>query len=124
MSGGLVLYDALLREGPQTQGINLSVKDKLRLAEAMDALGLHYIEGGWPGANPKDDAFFKEAKKLKLKNARLSVFGMTRRAGRKAAQDPVLANLVKAGVPTVTIFGKSWDFHVEHALKIPLQANL
>jgi 2-isopropylmalate synthase len=120
----LVLYDALLREGPQTQGINMSVKDKLRLAEVLDSLGLHYIEGGWPGANPKDDLFFKEAKKLKLKNAKLSVFGMTRRAKLKAAQDPVLVNLVKAGVPTVTIFGKSWDFHVEYALKISLQQNL
>ncbi|HVM33065.1 MAG TPA: citramalate synthase [bacterium] len=124
MSEKLVLYDALLREGPQTQGINLSVKDKLRLAEALDSLGLHYIEGGWPGANPKDDAFFKEAKKLRLKNAKLSVFGMTRRAHRKASQDPVLVNLVKAGVSTVTIFGKSWDFHVEQALKISLQENL
>jgi 2-isopropylmalate synthase len=120
----LVLYDALLREGSQTQGINLSVKDKLRLAQVLDELGLHYIEGGWPGANPKDDAFFKEAKKLKLKNAKLSVFGMTRRAKNKASKDPVLLNLVKAGTTTVTIFGKSWDFHVDHTLKISREENL
>jgi 2-isopropylmalate synthase len=124
LSEKIVLYDALLREGPQTQGINLSVKDKLRLAQVLDDLGMHYIEGGWPGANPKDDAFFKEAKKLKFKNAKLSVFGMTRRAGNKAAKDPVLLNLVKAGTPTVCIFGKSWDFHVDHTLKISRQANL
>ncbi|HEY5038450.1 MAG TPA: citramalate synthase, partial [bacterium] len=124
MEKKLVLYDALLREGSQTQGINLSVKDKLRLAQLLDDLGIHYIEGGWPGANPKDDAFFKEAKKLKLKNAKLAVFGMTRRAKNKASSDPVLLNLVKAGTPTVTIFGKSWDFHVDHTLKISREENL
>ena len=124
MDKKLVLYDALLREGSQTQGINLSVKDKLRLAQVLDELGLHYIEGGWPGANPKDDAFFKEAKKLKLKNAKLSVFGMTRRVKNKASKDPVLLNLVKAGTSTVTIFGKSWDFHVDHTLRISREENL
>src|SRR5437868_4396188 len=82
----LVLYDALLREGPQTEGINMSLKDKLSLLEVLDDLGLHYIEGGWPGANPKDTAFFQEARKMKLK-ARLSAFGMTRRVSKKAHED-------------------------------------
>ncbi len=123
MSEKIVLYDALLREGPQTQGINLSVEDKIALAQALDELGLHYLEGGWPGANPKDTEFFKRAKKLKLK-ARLSAFGMTRRAKHKAHQDPNLLNLVSAGVSTITVVGKTWDFHVTRALGIDLEQNL
>lgn len=119
----IVLYDALLREGPQTEGINLSVQDKLALARALDELGMHYIEGGWPGANPKDTAFFKEVKKLKLK-ARLSAFGMTRRARHKASEDQNLKNLLAAGTSTLTLVGKSWDFHVTKALGITLEQNL
>jgi 2-isopropylmalate synthase len=119
----IVLYDALLREGPQTQGINLSVEDKIVLAQALDDLGLHYIEGGWPGANPKDTVFFQKAKKLKLK-ARLSAFGMTRRARHKAGEDASLLGLVKSGVSTITVVGKTWDFHVTRALGIPLEQNL
>lgn len=123
MEKKIVLYDALLREGPQTQGINLSVEDKIALALALDDLGLHYLEGGWPGANPKDTLFFQRAKKLKLR-ARLSAFGMTRRANHKAHQDPNLLNLVKSGVSTITVVGKTWDFHVTRALGIPLEQNL
>ncbi len=123
MSEKIVLYDALLREGPQTQGINLSVEDKISLALALDELGLHYLEGGWPGANPKDTLFFQKAKKLKLK-ARLSAFGMTRRAHHKANQDPSLVGLVKAEVRTITVVGKTWDFHVTKALGITLEQNL
>jgi len=119
----IVLYDALLREGPQTQGITMSVTDKLRIAQALDGLGLPYLEGGWPGANPKDSAFFLQAKKLRLK-ARLAAFGMTRRAQLKASQDPSLLNLLKAGTRTITIVGKTWDFHVTRALNIPLEKNL
>jgi 2-isopropylmalate synthase len=119
----LVLYDALLREGPQTQGLNLSVEDKLALAQALDDLGLHYLEGGWPGANHKDTLFFEKVKKLKLK-ARLSAFGMTRRAHHKASQDPSLLGLVKSGVSTITVVGKTWDFHVTKALGISLEQNL
>ena len=124
MNQRLVIYDALLREGPQTQGINLSVKDKLRLLRVLDDLGVHYIEGGWPGANPTDDAFFKEARKAKLKNAKLVVFGMTRRAKNKASSDPVLLNLVKAGTRTATIFGKSRDSFLGHTLSVSPQENL
>lgn len=123
MDKKVVLYDALLREGPQTQGINLSVEDKIALALALDDLGLHYLEGGWPGANPKDTVFFEKAKKLKLK-ARLSAFGMTRRARHKASQDASLLGLVRSGVSTITVVGKTWDFHVTRALGIPLDQNL
>ncbi|HJT23924.1 MAG TPA: citramalate synthase, partial [bacterium] len=123
MDKKIVLYDALLREGPQTQGINLSVEDKLALAQALDELGLHYLEGGWPGANPKDTEFFQRVKKLKLKS-RLSAFGMTRRARHKASEDTNLLNLVKSGVSTITVVGKTWDFHVTKALGITLEQNL
>lgn len=123
MEKKIVLYDALLREGPQTQGINLSVEDKILLVQALDDLGLHYLEGGWPGANPKDTEFFQRARKLKLKS-RLSAFGMTRRARHKASEDSSLLNLVKSGVSTITVVGKTWDFHVTKALGIPLEQNL
>lgn len=124
MESRVVLYDALLREGAQTEGITLSLQDKLVLAEALDGLGIQYIEGGWPGANPTDIAFFREAKRLRLKNARLAAFGMTRRARFKVGKDPLLQGLLRAGTPTVTVFGKSWDFHVRKALKISHDENL
>ncbi len=124
MDKKIVIYDALLREGPQTRGITLSVQDKLRLARVLDDLGIHYIEGGWPGSNPKDDAFFQESKKIKFRTAKVSVFGMTRRAKNRASQDPNLLGLVKSGASTATIFGKSWDFHVDQTLKISRDENL
>ena len=99
------------------------MKDKLRLAEVLDSLGVHYIEGGWPGANPKDTAFFQEVRKLKLK-ARLAAFGMTRRVRNKAHEDVNLLNLLQAKTPTITVVGKSWDFHVTKALGITLEQNL
>jgi len=124
MENKLVLYDALLREGAQTEGVNLSLKDKLALAEILDDLGMHYIEGGWPGSNPKDIAFFKEARKLKLRNAKLAAFGMTRRSRFMAEREPLLKNLLSARTPVVTIFGKTSDFHVTRALKVSLSENL
>ncbi len=123
MDKKIVLYDALLREGPQTEGVSLSVKDKLSLLELLDELGLHYIEGGWPGANPKDTAFFKEAGKLKIK-AKLAAFGMTRRFRHKAHEDANLLHLVSANTPTITVVGKSWDSQVKKALGITLEQNL
>ena len=123
MDKKLVLYDALLREGPQTEGINLSVKDKLNLLELLDGLGLHYIEGGWPGANPKDTAFFNEARKMKIK-AKLSAFGMTRRVRQKAHEDVNLMNLVSARTSTITVVGKSSDIQVTKTLGISLEQNL
>ena len=118
------LYDTTLRDGAQSEHISFSVEDKLRIAAKLDELGIHYIEGGWPGSNPKDVEFFKNAKKLELNTARLVAFGSTRRAKVKAAKDVNLRALVDSGVGTVTIFGKSWDLHVRAALKVDLEENL
>jgi 2-isopropylmalate synthase len=120
----VLLYDTTLRDGAQAEDISFSLEDKLRITSRLDDFGIHYIEGGWPGANPKDAAYFQEAGKLPLKNARLVAFGSTRRAKRKAAEDDSLKALVKAGTPAVTIFGKSWDLHVKDALRVSLRENL
>jgi len=117
----LYLYDTTLRDGQQTQGVDFSVADKIKIAEALDALGLDYIEGGWPGANPTDSGFFERAPRLR---ARLAAFGMTKRAGRSAANDDVLAEVVNAGTGTVCLVGKAHPFHVETALGITLDENL
>ena len=118
------IYDTTLRGGAQSEDISFSVEDKLRIAEKLDELGIHYIEGGWPGANPRDSEFFKKARKLRLKNSTLVGFGSTHHAKRKVHNDPNIKTLLKAGTPVVTIFGKSWDFHVKEALRISLTANL
>ena len=118
------LYDTTLRDGAQTEGISYSVNDKLRIAEKLDHLGIDYIEGGWPGSNPKDMAFFKAVKKLKLKNAEIVAFGSTRRANSKVGRDAILRGLLDAGTKVVTIFGKSWDLHVRDVLRVPLEENL
>ncbi|TMV14444.1 citramalate synthase [Arenibacterium halophilum] len=116
----LYLYDTTLRDGQQTQGVQFSTQDKIEIAEALDALGIDYIEGGWPGANPTDSAFFEAAPKLR---ARMTAFGMTKRAGRSAANDEVLAAVMNAGTGTVCLVGKSHDYHVEAALGISLDEN-
>ena len=118
------LYDTTLRDGTQGEGINFSVLDKLRIAEKLDGFGMHYIEGGWPGSNPKDAAFFEAAKHHCFQHARLAAFGSTRRANVPVEQDPQVALLLEAATPVVTIFGKSWDLHVEQVLVIPLEENL
>lgn len=118
------LYDTTLRDGAQGEGISFSVADKLSIASKIDELGIAYIEGGWPGSNPKDMEFFKKAKKLKLKNAKIVAFGSTRRAKSKAADDPGLKSLLKAGTGVITIFGKTWDLHVKDVLKVSLEDNL
>ncbi|MCB4756746.1 MAG: citramalate synthase [Elusimicrobia bacterium] len=119
------LFDTTLRDGAQGEGISISVEDKLKIAEVLDDLGIHYIEGGWPGSNPKDDLFFQRARKeLKLKNATLVAFASTRRKGVRAAQDEGLRRLLAAGTPAVCVFGKSWDSHVVHALRASLTENL
>ncbi len=120
----ITLYDTTLRDGTQGEGISLSVNDKLRLAQRMDQFGFHYIEGGWPGSNPKDAEFFQRARKLKFKNAKLAAFGSTRRADLSASEDPNLKALLKAETKVVTIFGKSWDLHVKEVFNIPLEKNL
>ncbi|MFQ5954333.1 MAG: citramalate synthase [Kiloniellales bacterium] len=118
----LYLFDTTLRDGAQTQGVDFSVSDKTRIAEALDDLGLDYIEGGWPGANPTDDAFF--AAPPRLANATLTAFGMTRRPGRSAGNDPGLAALLSSPAKAVCLVGKSWDFHVDVALGIDRAENL
>ncbi|MBI3753892.1 MAG: citramalate synthase [Deltaproteobacteria bacterium] len=118
------LYDTTLRDGTQAEDINFSVEDKVRIAQRLDELGIHYIEGGWPGSNPRDIQFFKEAKSVKLSNARLVAFGSTQRAGVKAKDDANIKALLKADTGAITIFGKSWDLHVKEALKISLEENI
>ena len=115
------IFDTILRDGSQQEGLSLTVDDKLRVAEQLDHLGVSYIEGGWPGANPKDVEFFARAKKeLDLSTATLVAFGSTRRAGVKPETDAVLANLVEAGAPVACIVAKSWDRHVAEALRTSL----
>ncbi len=118
------IYDTTLRDGAQTEGIAFSVDDKLRITEKLDELGVHYVEGGWPGANPKDIEYFRKAKKLKLKTVRVTAFGSTHRPKHKPSDDSIFKSLIEAGVQTITIFGKTWDFHVREALKISLEENL
>jgi len=118
------IFDTTLRDGAQTEGISFTVEDKLKVAKLLDRLGVHYIEGGWPGSNPKDIEFFSRAKELQLKNAKIVAFGSTRRAKVKPEDDPNLKAIIESGAPAVAIFGKSWDFHVTDALKISLDENL
>jgi 2-isopropylmalate synthase len=115
------IYDTTLRDGSQREGMSLTVEDKLRVAEQLDHLGVHYIEGGWPGANPKDEEFFARApSELSLSTSTLVAFGSTRRAGAKADDDETLRNLAKANTSTVCIVAKSWDYHVTEALRTTL----
>ncbi len=117
-------YDTTLRDGTQAEGISFSLDDKLRITELLDKLGISYVEGGWPGSNPKDIEYFNYASKLKLMTARVSAFGSTRYHKNRAEEDPNLLALIAAKVPVSCIFGKSWDFHVKYALKISLDKNL
>ena len=125
LHGAFHVYDTTLRDGAQQEGLNLSVADKLSIARQLDGLGVGYIEGGWPGANPKDTAFFRRAAaELDLEHARLAAFGATRRAGVKAADDPLVAALRDSGASVVTLVAKSHDRHVELALRTTLEENL
>lgn len=118
------LYDTTLRDGAQSEGISFSVIDKLKICAKLDEIGIDFIEGGWPGANPKDMAFFKKANGLKLKKSRVVAFGSTRRAGAKASRDKVLKGLLEARTKYITIFGKSWDLHVRDVFRVDLEENL
>lgn len=120
----LLLYDTTLRDGTQCEGMSLSLQDKLLIAKKLDQFGMHYIEGGWPGSNPKDMAFFKEVKKLKLRRSKIAAFGSTRRAHTKVEKDPQVQGLLDAKTKVVTIFGKSWDLHVTEVFKTSLKENL
>ena len=118
----LSLYDTTLRDGQQTQGVDFSAEAKTRIAKALDALGIDYIEGGWPGANPTDSDFFRAAPRLE--RAKLTAFGMTKRIGVSASNDPVLAEVLDAGTGAVCLVGKTHDFHVTEALGAELDENL
>jgi len=120
----VTIYDTTLRDGAQAEELNLTTQDKVRIAHKLDELGIHYIEGGWPGANPTDRKFFNEIKGHAFANARLTAFGSTHLARTTPEQCPNLAGLLAAETSVITIFGKSWDLHATTALGIPLERNL
>ncbi|HSV30708.1 MAG TPA: citramalate synthase [Atribacteraceae bacterium] len=120
----VMLYDTTLRDGSQMEGVNFSVQDKIQIAQKMDDFGIHYIEGGWPGSNPKDEAFFEAAGKLSWSTAKIAAFGSTRRADKRVEDDLNIVLLIRAETPVITLFGKSWDLHVREALRTSLEENL
>jgi 2-isopropylmalate synthase len=120
----VTIYDTTLRDGTQGTGISFSVLDKIRVAEKLDEFGVHYIEGGWPGSNPKDATFFEEAAKRTWKNAKITAFGMTRRGRMKVEDDPQVQMLLDAKTPAVTVVGKTWPLHVTEIFQVSLEENL
>ncbi len=120
----VLIYDTTLRDGTQAEGINFSVLDKLKIAEKLDSIGVAYIEGGWPGSNPKDMEFFETARKKKYKNAKIAAFGSTRRAKLNVEDDDNIKKLLESGASVTTIFGKSWLLHVNDVLRISPEKNL
>ena len=120
----LEIYDTTLRDGSQGEGVNLSLADKLALTQALDWLGVAFIEGGWPGSNPKDEAYFQEVRKLTLVHAKIAAFGSTRHVKNAPEADPNLQKLVASQADVICIFGKTWDLHVTEALRIQLSDNL
>lgn len=117
-------FDTTLRDGTQGESVSFSVEDKLVIAQKLDELGIDYIEGGWPGSNPKDKQFFERAVELNFRHAKLTAFGSTRFARNTVDQDPNVRELVNAGTPVISIFGKSWDLHTKRALGITEEENL
>src|SRR5260370_1565086 len=117
-------FDTTLRDGTQGEAISFSADDKVLIAHKLDELGIDYIEGGWPGSNPKDKEFFTRARDLELKHARLVAFGATRFARKAVEDDPSVHALIESGTPVVAIFGKSWTLHVHRALGISEEENL
>ena len=122
MKKKIKLYDSTLRDGAQTKGVNFSLDDKLKVAKIRDQIGIDYIEGGWPGANPTDDKFFKALPTLK--NSKVVAFGMMRNSGKSAGNDPGLNSVLNSGVSSTCLVGKSWDFQVKNALRVSLNENL
>ena len=120
----VLLYDTTLRDGCQAEDVSFTLEDKLRIAEKLDEMGIDYIEGGYPGSNPRDADFFQRVKKRKLKNAKVAAFGTTRKFGAKPSQDINLKVLLGAETPVVTLVGKTWDLHVRDDLRISQKANL
>src|SRR5260370_34902026 len=124
MTNRIEIYDTTLRGGTQGEGISFSVADKCRVAEELDALGVDIIEGGWPGSNPRDVAFFERVRTLKLKHSAIAAFGATRRKNVSCSQDQSIQSLLQSATPVVTVFGTSWILHVTDALRITCEENL
>lgn len=124
MKSQVEIYDTTLRDGAQGEGINFSAMDKLRIAEKLDTFGVHYIEGGWPGSNPKDMEFFQQASRRKWRNARITAFSMTRRKGVAVEKDELMRLILEAETPVVTIVGKTWLLHVTEVLRAKPEENL
>ncbi len=124
MKPTVFIYDTTLRDGAQAEDVNFSVEDKVRIARKLDQFGVHYLEGGWPGSNPRDGEFFREMRRVKLRRTKLAAFGSTRRVGMRVAADPGMKALVSSGAPVITLFGKTWDLHVQKALRTTLAENL
>ncbi|MDH3828903.1 MAG: citramalate synthase, partial [Desulfobacterales bacterium] len=120
----ILLYDTTLRDGTQGENVTFSADEKLNIAMRLDDIGIHYIEGGWPGSNPRDVAFFNLAKRVTFKYARLAAFGSTRKPGTRPDRDDNLNALLETETPAVTVFGKSWDLHVEKIMNNTLPENL
>ena len=120
----VTIYDTTLRDGTQGTGISFSVLDKIRVAEKLDSFGVHYIEGGWPGSNPKDETFFAEAAKRTWKHAKITAFGMTRRGKMKVEDDDQVKKLLAAQTPAVCVVGKTWALHVTEVFQVSLEENL
>ena len=118
------IYDTTLRDGAQGEGINFSVADKIRIAEKLDSFGVHYIEGGWPGSNPKDLEFFKQAARRKWRSAKIAAFSMTRRKGVAVESDDLMRQILEAETPVVTIVGKTWLLHVKEVLRATPEEGL
>src|SRR5262245_37302172 len=120
----VAVYDTTLRDGAQGEGISFSSDDKLKILRCLDQFRVDYVEGGWPGSNPKDAEFFRAARDMKLEHTRLAAFGATTRPGRAAGEDPNLRALVDVETPVATIFGKSWRLHVTEIFRTTLDENL
>ncbi len=120
----ITIYDTTLRDGSQAEDVSFTVEDKIRIAHKLDENGVHYIEGGWPGSNPRDAEFFEKVRRVQFKQAKLAAFGSTRAPNKKPEQDGNLNHLLESETEAVTIFGKSWDLHVNEALETDLDENL
>src|SRR6187549_208164 len=118
------IYDTTLRDGSQGEGVTFTAQDKLRIAQRLDQFGVAFVEGGWPGSNPKDVEFFERARDMEWTTAKISAFGSTRRSNVLPEDDPNLRALVASGAPVCTIFGKSWALHVTEVLRTTLDKNL
>jgi 2-isopropylmalate synthase len=118
------IYDTTLRDGSQGEGVSFTAQDKLRIAQRLDQFGVAFVEGGWPGSNPKDVEFFERARDLEWKQTKVAAFGSTRRSNVLPEEDPNLRALIQSGAPVCTIFGKSWAFHVTEVLRTTLDNNL